>query len=62
MFVGGSGPKWIDIEEVRERYQLLERVTMLGAVPHSNVKNVSHFKWIAPDPIFQNSLTFSLLD
>ncbi|XP_072032926.1 phosphatidylinositol N-acetylglucosaminyltransferase subunit A-like [Amphiura filiformis] len=38
--IGGDGPKWIDIEEVREQYQLQDRVTMLGAVQHSNVKNV----------------------
>ncbi|XP_072181179.1 phosphatidylinositol N-acetylglucosaminyltransferase subunit A-like [Diadema setosum] len=38
--IGGDGPKRIDIEEVREKHQLQERVTMLGAVEHSNVKNV----------------------
>ncbi|XP_041474313.1 phosphatidylinositol N-acetylglucosaminyltransferase subunit A-like isoform X2 [Lytechinus variegatus] len=38
--IGGDGPKRIDIEEVRERYQLQERVTMLGAVEHSNVNKV----------------------
>ena len=37
---GGDGPMRINIEEVRERYLLQERVTMLGAVQHSNVKNV----------------------
>ncbi|XP_030852765.1 phosphatidylinositol N-acetylglucosaminyltransferase subunit A-like isoform X1 [Strongylocentrotus purpuratus] len=38
--IGGDGPMRINIEEVRERYLLQERVTMLGAVQHSNVKNV----------------------
>lgn len=38
--IGGDGPKRIALEEVRERFQLQERVTLLGAVPHYNVRNV----------------------
>lgn len=38
--LGGDGPKRIVLEEVRERFQLQERVTLLGAVPHDNVRNV----------------------
>ncbi|XP_038073159.1 phosphatidylinositol N-acetylglucosaminyltransferase subunit A-like [Patiria miniata] len=38
--IGGDGPKRIDIEEVRENYQLQDRVRMLGALPHGNVKEV----------------------
>lgn len=38
---GGDGPKRVDIEEVRETYQLQDRVTMLGSLPHSDVQNVS---------------------
>ncbi|PIK33292.1 putative phosphatidylinositol N-acetylglucosaminyltransferase subunit A, partial [Apostichopus japonicus] len=38
--IGGDGPKRVDIEEVRETYQLQDRVTMLGSLPHSDVQNV----------------------
>ncbi|KAJ8019860.1 Phosphatidylinositol N-acetylglucosaminyltransferase subunit A [Holothuria leucospilota] len=38
--IGGDGPKRVDIEEVRESYQLQDRVVMLGALPHSEVQNV----------------------
>ncbi|XP_022245316.1 N-acetylglucosaminyl-phosphatidylinositol biosynthetic protein-like isoform X5 [Limulus polyphemus] len=38
--IGGEGPKRIDLEEVRERHQLQDRVTMLGAVDHNKVRDV----------------------
>ncbi|XP_055937371.1 phosphatidylinositol N-acetylglucosaminyltransferase subunit A-like [Argiope bruennichi] len=38
--IGGDGPKRIVLEEVRERYQLQERVTLLGSVNHENVREV----------------------
>ncbi|PIK34917.1 putative phosphatidylinositol N-acetylglucosaminyltransferase subunit A-like [Apostichopus japonicus] len=38
--MSGDGPKRVDIEEVRETYQLQDRVTMLGSLPHSDVQNV----------------------
>lgn len=38
---GGDGPKRIVLEEVRERYQLQERVILLGAVKHENVRDVN---------------------
>lgn len=37
---GGDGPKRIVVEEVRERYQLQDRVRMLGTVKHSDVHSV----------------------
>ena len=37
---GGDGPKRILLEEVREKHCLEERVTMLGMVPHAQVKEV----------------------
>ena len=37
---GGDGPKRILLEEVRERHSLEDRVTMLGMVPHSQVREV----------------------
>ncbi|XP_071604672.1 phosphatidylinositol N-acetylglucosaminyltransferase subunit A isoform X2 [Heliangelus exortis] len=38
--VGGEGPKRIILEEVRERYQLHDRVRLLGALEHQDVRNV----------------------
>ncbi|XP_053436352.1 phosphatidylinositol N-acetylglucosaminyltransferase subunit A isoform X4 [Nycticebus coucang] len=38
--IGGEGPKRIILEEVRERYQLHERVRLLGALEHKDVRNV----------------------
>ena len=38
--VGGDGPKKLQLEEMRERYQLHDRVELLGAVPHHRVRDV----------------------
>jgi phosphatidylinositol glycan class A protein len=38
--VGGDGPKRVQIEEMRERHGLQERVEMLGEVPHADVRSV----------------------
>ncbi|XP_060689326.1 phosphatidylinositol N-acetylglucosaminyltransferase subunit A [Hemiscyllium ocellatum] len=38
--IGGEGPKRIVLEEVREKYQLHERVRLLGALEHKDVRNV----------------------
>ncbi|OXB65498.1 hypothetical protein ASZ78_008529 [Callipepla squamata] len=38
--VGGEGPKRIVLEEVRERYQLHDRVRLLGALEHQDVRDV----------------------
>ncbi|XP_010643487.1 phosphatidylinositol N-acetylglucosaminyltransferase subunit A isoform X3 [Fukomys damarensis] len=38
--IGGEGPKRIILEEVRERYQLHDRVRLLGALQHKDVRNV----------------------
>ncbi|XP_044142688.1 phosphatidylinositol N-acetylglucosaminyltransferase subunit A [Bufo gargarizans] len=38
--IGGEGPKRIILEEVRERYQLHDRVRLLGALEHHEVRNV----------------------
>ena len=38
--IGGDGPKKVLLEEMRERYQLHERVEFLGAVPHHRVRDV----------------------
>lgn len=38
--IGGDGPKRIVIEEVVERHQLQDRVTLLGAIKHDDVRDV----------------------
>eukprot|EP01038_Epipyxis_sp_PR26KG_P005548 gene5548-7667_t len=38
--IGGDGPKKLLLEEMRERYQLHDRLELLGAVPHQNVRDV----------------------
>lgn len=38
--IGGDGPKKLLLEEMRERYQLHDRVELLGAVAHQNVRDV----------------------
>lgn len=38
--IGGDGPKKLLLEEMRERYQLHERIQLLGAVPHHKVRDV----------------------
>jgi phosphatidylinositol glycan class A protein len=37
---GGDGPKKLLLEEMREKYQLHDRIEMLGAVQHADVRNV----------------------
>lgn len=38
--IGGEGPKRLVLEEVREKYQLHDRVRLLGALEHKDVRNV----------------------
>ena len=38
--IGGDGPKRLNLEEMIERNQLHDRVALLGAVKHSDVRNV----------------------
>ncbi|XP_010252712.1 PREDICTED: phosphatidylinositol N-acetylglucosaminyltransferase subunit A [Nelumbo nucifera] len=38
--IGGDGPKRVRIEEMREKNSLQDRVEMLGAVPHAQVRSV----------------------
>ena len=40
-FSAGDGPKKIDLEQMREKNLLHDRVELLGAVKHSQVRNVS---------------------
>ena len=42
-FLGGEGPKRIVLEEMRESNDLHDRVHLLGAINHKDVRNVSHF-------------------
>ena len=38
--IGGDGPKKLLLEEMREKYNLHDRIELLGAVQHSDVRNV----------------------
>ncbi|CAJ0585886.1 unnamed protein product, partial [Mesorhabditis spiculigera] len=38
--IGGDGPKRVELEEMREKYGLHERVKMLGMLPHNKVRGV----------------------
>ncbi|XP_013000325.1 phosphatidylinositol N-acetylglucosaminyltransferase subunit A isoform X2 [Cavia porcellus] len=38
--IGGEGPKRIILEEVREKYELHDRVRLLGALEHKDVRDV----------------------
>ncbi|ORY21988.1 transferase [Naematelia encephala] len=38
--VGGDGPKMVDLEQMREKYQLQDRITLLGSVPPAAVRDV----------------------
>jgi len=38
--IGGDGPRRLQIEEMRERYQLHDRVELLGSVHHNDVRKV----------------------
>lgn len=42
IIVGGDGPKRVVLEEVREKHQLHDRVSLLGALHHSQVCVFSH--------------------
>mmetsp|Transcript_7640 Transcript_7640/g.8329 ORF Transcript_7640/g.8329 Transcript_7640/m.8329 type:complete len:431 (+) Transcript_7640:5-1297(+) len=53
--IGGDGPKLLTLEEMREKFQLQDRVDLLGSVPHHKVREV-----LAKGQIFLNcSLTES---
>lgn len=38
--IAGDGPKFLDLEQVREKFDLQDRVTLLGAVKHEQVRDV----------------------
>lgn len=38
--IAGDGPKFLDLEQMREKYFLQERVTLIGAVKHEKVRDV----------------------
>ncbi|KAL2344004.1 hypothetical protein Fmac_005289 [Flemingia macrophylla] len=38
--IGGDGPKRMRLEEMREKHSLFDRVKLLGAVPHAQVRSV----------------------
>ena len=42
---GGDGPKRVLLEEVREQHQLHDRVTFIGSLNHSQVREVTAAHW-----------------
>lgn len=38
--IAGDGPKFLDLEQMREKYFLQERVNLIGAIKHEEVRNV----------------------
>lgn len=38
--IAGSGPKEIDLEQMREKYRLQERVELIGSIRHEDVRDV----------------------
>lgn len=38
--IAGDGPKFLDLEQMRERFSLQERVILIGAVKHEKVRDV----------------------
>lgn len=38
--IGGDGPKRVLLEEIREKRNIQERITLLGALEHADVRNV----------------------
>ena len=58
--LGGEGPKRVILEEVREKHCLHDRVTLLGALEHSHVRNVKHFLLLY-EPVVISLLLLSLI-
>lgn len=38
--IAGDGPRFLDLEQMREKYSLQERVNLIGAVKHEQVRDV----------------------
>lgn len=38
--IAGDGPKFIDLEQMRERYQLQDRVELVGSIRHEQVRDI----------------------
>ncbi len=57
-FQAGEGPKRIELEQMRERYVLQERVCMLGALKHSQMRDVRVY-WAKTDPSHTNIVSNS---
>ena len=38
--IAGDGPKRVDLEQMREQHVLQDRVTLLGALPHHQIRDV----------------------
>lgn len=39
-YIAGDGPKRVDMEQMREQYILQDRVKLLGALPHHQIRDI----------------------
>jgi phosphatidylinositol N-acetylglucosaminyltransferase subunit A len=39
--IAGDGPKFIELEQMREKYMLQDKVEMLGPIRHEEVRDVA---------------------
>ncbi|KAL4301193.1 hypothetical protein AHAS_Ahas17G0276400 [Arachis hypogaea] len=60
--VGGDGPKRVRLEEMREKHSLQDRVEMLGAVPHAQVRSVLISGHIFLNRSFYNPYLLSIIN
>ena len=49
--IGGDGPKRVDLEQMREKHQLHDRVELIGAVKHSDVRDVILSFYLSTSPL-----------
>jgi len=43
--IAGDGPKFLALEQMREKYMLQDRVEMLGSIRHEEVRDVDSLLW-----------------
>jgi hypothetical protein len=43
ILIGGDGPKMVELEQMREKYQLQDRIELLGSIRPGDVRDVSGY-------------------
>ena len=54
----GEGPKRVELEQMRERHVLQDRVRMLGALKHSQMRDVFNCSNAYISPVFSSGTYF----